>query len=172
MTIQPSNEISKRTGTSNLQRRFARNINLLKIKNLNGHLKDYCIFFTVYFSYIIVQDNTSNHIQEFQGGRGHWDLYYTSPQSFIITLYYLLAYQYGDFYLISICQFIKLSVQTFQPLIVIYRRGNLCIINEKVHTFMLMSYPCILVDICWIIFQSSKILTLKSAFHLCQGCIL
>ena len=59
-----------------------------------------------------------------QVGRGHWDLYYTSPQSFIITVYYLLAYQYGDFYLISICQFIKLSVQTFQPLIVIYRRGN------------------------------------------------
>ena len=42
-----------------------------------------------------------------------WDVYYTSPQSFIITLFVIL-----------IRWFIKSSVHTFQPLIVIYRWGN------------------------------------------------
>ena len=28
-----------------------------------------------------------------QGGRGHWVVYYTSPQSLIIKFYYFFAYQ-------------------------------------------------------------------------------
>ena len=46
-----------------------------------------------------------------QGGRGHWAVYYTSPKKI-----------YNNCLMIS-C-FIKLSVRTFQPLILIQRRGN------------------------------------------------
>ena len=49
--------------------------------------------------------------------RGQWAVYYTSPQSFIITFSYSLAYQLWGLYWILICWFIKLSVQVFQPII-------------------------------------------------------
>ena len=53
-------------------------------------------------------------------GRGHWAVYYTSPQSFIIAFSYLLAQQLRGLSL----NFGNLSVKTFQPLIVLYRRVN------------------------------------------------
>ena len=53
-----------------------------------------------------------------QGRRGHWTVYYTSPQSFIIRISYSLTQ-------IRFRSVNSLSVQTFQPLIVIYRRGKL-----------------------------------------------
>ena len=65
-----------------------------------------------------------------QGGRGHWSVYYTSPQSFIIKVSYSLAYQLWGLKRILIGWFIELSVQTLQPLIVI-----LCIIIGHLHQF-------------------------------------
>ena len=59
-----------------------------------------------------------------QGGRGHWTVYYTIPQSFMITISYLMAYQPWGLLLNLIGWFIKLSFRAFQPLIVIYRRSN------------------------------------------------
>ena len=38
-----------------------------------------------------VGDQTIQQCIETQGGRGHWDVDYTSPQSLIITLSYLLG---------------------------------------------------------------------------------
>ena len=54
-----------------------------------------------------------------QGGRGLWAVYYTSPQSFNIRW----LNSFGDVNCILIDWFIKLSVQIFQPLIVIYKKG-------------------------------------------------
>ena len=62
-----------------------------------------------------------------QGGRGHWEVYYTSPQSFIITFLTRLFNNFWDFYRIMICWFIKLSVQRFQPLILTYNFVHHCI---------------------------------------------
>ena len=64
---------------------------------------------------------------------GHYAAYYTSPQSFIITVSYSLAQQHwGLFLWIFIGWIIKLIVQTLQPLI-FYIRGSLCIIIRYVH---------------------------------------
>ena len=62
--------------------------------------------------------------RNFQGRRGQWAVYHASPKSFIITFSYLLAWQLGDFYWTLIGWFNKLSLQTFQSLIIIYRRSN------------------------------------------------
>ena len=60
--------------------------------------------------------------------REQWAVHYTSPQSFMITFSH-----WG----LLIGGFMKLSVQTFQPLILIYRRGKfVCIIIEDVHKFI------------------------------------
>ena len=53
--------------------------------------------------------------------RGDWDVNKNSTQSLIITFSYSLLNNLGDIYLILIAWFIKLSIQTFQPHIVIYR---------------------------------------------------
>ena len=54
-----------------------------------------------------------------QVGRGHWDVYNTSPQGFILTIFF------GDLCSILIGRFIRFSVQLFQSLILIYRRVSL-----------------------------------------------
>ena len=67
-----------------------------------------------------------------QEGRGHLAVYYTCPQGLMIT-FKLIRWlnNIGDFYWIFIGWFIKLGVQMFQPLIEIYRRGDiLCIMIE------------------------------------------
>ena len=51
------------------------------------------------------------------GGRGYWVVYYTSPKYILLMLAWQLWGPLLNF-------IIKLSVQTFQPLTVIYRRGN------------------------------------------------
>ena len=56
-----------------------------------------------------------------QGGRGQWAVHYTSPQSFIITFSNSIAQKLLG---LLIGCLIKLSVQMFQPLILIYRRCN------------------------------------------------
>ena len=55
--------------------------------------------------------------------REHWAVYYTSPK---VLLSFLIRWRnnFGNFYWILIGWFIKLSFQTFQPLILIYRRVN------------------------------------------------
>ena len=50
-----------------------------------------------------------------QGGRGHWAVYYTSPQNFILTFSYSLARQLWG---LGCGCFIKSRVRTFQLLIV------------------------------------------------------
>ena len=62
----------------------------------------------VYFKITLIHLNTS------QGGRGHWTVYYSSPQRFIITFSY-------NFLIISDCS-VNMSVQTF------HRSVILCII--------------------------------------------
>ena len=68
----------------------------------------------------------------YHGGRKHWAVYYTSPKRFLIRW----LNSFGDFYWLLIGGFIKLSVQTFQPLIVIYKSCNLYIIIGNVHQFI------------------------------------
>ena len=61
----------------------------------------------------------------FSAGReGILSVYCTSPQSYVITFLMGWINNFGDFYRILISRFIQLSVQTFQPLIVIYKRSN------------------------------------------------
>ena len=48
--------------------------------------------------------------------------FYPSTQKFHCSVFLFVGF--WDLYWIFICLFIKLSVQTFQPLIVIYRREN------------------------------------------------
>ena len=45
--------------------------------------------------------------------RGHWVIYYTSPQSFIITFSYSFAEQHSKFQLILIGRFINVSTTNF-----------------------------------------------------------
>ena len=80
-----------------------------------------------------------------QVGSWQWAGYYTGPQSFITVILmfsHSLANNFEDFNWIFIDSFIKLSVQTFQLLFVIYRRGNF----EYYHgsytkNYWLLSYP-------------------------------
>ena len=53
--------------------------------------------------------------------RGHWAVYFTSPQNFKIRFLYVGITTLGNL----ICWFIKLCFQTFEPLNIIYRRGNI-----------------------------------------------
>ena len=79
-----------------------------------------------------------------QGGRGHWTVYYPSPQSFIITFSYSFAYKLWGlfFYKILISWVIKCSVQTFQPPIVTYIIGYF-VYHHWVRTLIYgpLSYP-------------------------------
>ena len=59
-----------------------------------------------------------------QGGRGHWPVYHTSPQSFIMTLFTLFVSSTTLRTLLNFGLLFKLSHQTFQPLIVIYITGH------------------------------------------------
>ena len=69
-----------------------------------------------------------------QGGRAQWTVYYTSPQSLITKFSYSLAQQHWGL-LLNLFWFIKKSVQTLQPLIVIYRRGNFEYHHWELHQF-------------------------------------
>ena len=66
--------------------------------------------------------------REYQRKRGQWADYYTSPQSHIITFFYLLAQQH-----------LTSLTQTFQPLILIYKRGNFVYIIASINRPL--SYP-------------------------------
>ena len=57
-----------------------------------------------------------------QGGRWHWTVNYTGTQSFIAPWLTHWLKNFTTWILIG--WFIKLSVQTFLPLILIFRRGN------------------------------------------------
>ena len=59
-----------------------------------------------------------------EGGRGHWPVYFISPQSFKWRFLIRWLNNVGGFYWILIGWFVKSSVQTFQPQILIYKRGN------------------------------------------------
>ena len=54
----------------------------------------------------------------------HWAVYYACPQSFIKTFSYSLVQQLWGLFEILIGWFFSYCVLTFQPIIVIYRRGN------------------------------------------------
>ena len=76
---------------------------------------------------IIILSKTHKHIiystRWSKGERGQLAVYFIGNQSFIITF----SYSFNNFWdskWILIGWLIKLSVQTFQPLIVIYRRDN------------------------------------------------
>ena len=58
-------------------------------------------------------------------GRGHWAVYYTIPQSFMIPFFIRWLIIFGNFYWTYISWFIQLRVQTFQIIFVLFnRRGN------------------------------------------------
>ena len=59
-----------------------------------------------------------------QGGRGHWAVYFTSPQSFIVTFSFSLAKQLWGFLLNFDWLVFEVECPNFQPVIVIYRRSN------------------------------------------------
>ena len=80
-----------------------------------------------------------------QGGKWHYTLNFTGTQSFITTLSHLLAKKHwvsllGDF----VGWFQISSVQTFQPIALIYRKGNF--VNQHwvcILIYHTLYYPCI-----------------------------
>ena len=69
--------------------------------------------------------------------RGYLAVYYTSPQSLVIK--FLI---HGDSYWIVIGWFIKLSVNTFQPIIVIFRKDSIVYHHWGCKsTYWPLSYP-------------------------------
>ena len=59
-----------------------------------------------------------------QGIRGHWAVYYNSPQkNYNNGVPICRLNNFEDFYSILNGLFLNFSVQTFQPLILIYREG-------------------------------------------------
>ena len=102
--------------------------------------------------------------------RGHWAIYYTSPQSLIRWLNI-----FGDFYWIYVGMFIKLSVQTFQPLNVMYRRSNFVYhLWRCTSIYRPLSYPFIIcvkyqiIHIRLISFKSLKLIK-NSLLRVIQG---
>ena len=69
--------------------------------------------------------------------RVYWTVYYNSPHSFIYNIFLLVGITtLGTFMEILIGRLIRLIVQTFQPLVVIYRGVILRIIIGDVHQFI------------------------------------
>ena len=88
-------------------------------------------------------------------GMGQWAVYYTSPQSFMITFCYSILNNFGDFYWIWLVGL--LGVQTFQPLISIYKRGNfVCHHWGYTSIYRPLAYP----------FRSLQISVQKALLHL------
>ena len=73
-------------------------------------------------------------------GRGHWPVYYSSPQCFI------KAQLIWGHYRILIGLFIRVTFQTFQPLIVIYRKGNF--VYEMIGMYINLSAIVLSLDPC------------------------
>ncbi len=85
------------------------------------------IYKKMYFSHSRgAERNVGVKIYKSPGREGYIGLFITLVPKVlhIITLSYSLTYQLWELYQILIAWFIKLSVQTFQPQIVIYSRGN------------------------------------------------
>ena len=81
-----------------------------------------------------------------QRNRGKSAVFYTSPQSFLITFSYWLN-NFRDFSKILIGWFIKLNVQTFQSQNLIYRMGNFVYSHwECTSIYRPLSYPFILYE--------------------------
>ena len=98
------------------------------IRSNNGHFNDVILKIS-----IIISFNSKLTQRE----RGQLAVYYSSPLSLkyrilIRWLYILLGLEW-----LLISWFIKLSVKGFQPLIIIYRSGNFCIIIGDVHNINL-----------------------------------
>ena len=55
---------------------------------------------------------------------------------FITLVPKVLCDNFGDFYWILIGLFIKFRIHTFQPPILLYRMGTLCIVIGNVHQFI------------------------------------
>ena len=69
--------------------------------------------------------STQDKEVESERERGKWAVYYTSPQSYTKKSFLIRwLNNFGEYYHILIGWIIYLSVQTFQPLIVTYRRVN------------------------------------------------
>ena len=81
-----------------------------------------CLLFTYLSSKLLIMK--WGLVTNFQGGRGNWGVYYTSHTVLLKGFLIRWLNNFGDFSLILIGWFINLSVQTFQPLIIIYRRDN------------------------------------------------
>ena len=77
-------------------------------------------------------EQESDFVQE---ERGHWTVYYTSPQSLIITISYPLALQPWTLGFL-IVWLIYLSVETTQSLIASTEGVIMCIITGDVHQFI------------------------------------
>ena len=74
------------------------------------------------------------------GGRGHWAVYHTGPQSFFLNFSYSMPQQLWELYLILIGWLIKLYVQSFQLLILLsYIHGRI----GRAFIYCQLSYPCI-----------------------------
>ena len=101
-----------------------------------------------------------------QGGSGHLTVNYTDSQSFLTTLSYTLGYK------IVIVLFQTNSVKTFQPIILIYRKGNLSIIIEGgcMPTYRQLSYPLKSLVLC--VFVEANLKFNENSYnntYLCQG---
>ena len=75
-----------------------------------------------------------------QSGRGHWAVYYTSLQNFIKKSFLIRwLNNFGNFLIVW---FIKMNFQTFQPLIVIFRKDNyMCSHWECLSVYRPLSCP-------------------------------
>ncbi len=90
-----------------------------------------------------------------------------------ITLFLFVGLTtWGDFYWILICCFFKLNVQTFQPLIVIYRKGN-CVYIKDVHKLidhcLIPLDPCIALLLSILIVSNKTFLVYTLSRHAKRG---
>ena len=77
------------------------------------------------------------YLRKLSRREGKLPFYYTSPQSFIL----FVGLTTLGIYLILIGWFIKLSVQTFKLLIVIYRKDNFVHHKKCILIYQPLSYP-------------------------------
>ena len=65
-----------------------------------------------------------DQVENLERGRGHWDSYYPSPQSLIITFLFVESTFLGTFIEFSLVGSFSWVSKLLKPLIIIYIRGN------------------------------------------------
>ena len=106
---------------------------------------------------------SSKKFRNLQGGRGHWAVNYTSPQSFRIMF---SLKTYIEFWLVVA---LNLVFQRYQPLIIIYRKGNfICHHWDCASVNRPLSYPFRALHFCIFFICILEIENLYYKFNICN----